>query len=95
MANIEALSANNITTVGVIVIVVLVVVGFLLSLLISAVIARLLIAVVVVVLAIVVWQQRGHVQDRVNDHVCDTHATFFGIHVDTPSSVKKACSSKG
>lgn len=91
MSNVDALNAANITTVGVVVIIALIVVGVLLSLLITAVIGRLIVATLVVVLAIVVWQQRDHIQDRVNKKVCDTNATFFGIHVDAPDSVRKAC----
>lgn len=95
MANVQALNAANITTVGVVVIIALIVIGVLLSLLVTALIGRLIVAVVVVVLAIVVWQQRGHIQDRVNSKVCDTNATFFGIHVDASDSVRKACANRG
>ena len=47
--------------------------------------------VVVIVLGILVWQQRTSVQDEFDKHKCDLSATFFGIHLDAPDSVKQAC----
>jgi Na+/proline symporter len=93
MATVEALNAGDITKVGVIAIIALVVIGVLLSLVITAVIGRLVVAVIVIVLAIFVWQQRGHVKDSFDKHKCDLNATFFGIHLDAPNSVKQACKS--
>jgi hypothetical protein len=91
MSNVEALNAGNITKIGVIAIVALVVIGALLSIVITALIGRIIILVVVVVLGAFVWQQRGHVQDEFNKHKCDLNATFFGIHLDAPQSVKDVC----
>jgi Na+/proline symporter len=91
MPTVEALNAQDITKVGVIVIVALVVIGALLSIVITALIGRLIILVVVVVLAVFVWQQRGHVKDEINTHKCDLNATFFGVHLDAPQSVKDRC----
>lgn len=90
----EALNAQDITKVGVIVIIALVVIGLLLSLVITALIGRIVILVVVVVLAAFVWQQRGHVKDQVNEHKCDLNATFFGVHLDAPDSVRQFCLDK-
>jgi hypothetical protein len=42
-----------------------------------------------------VWQQRSSVENKINhekDHVCNSfNATFFGVHLDAPASVKKQC----
>jgi hypothetical protein len=89
-STVEALSSTDLTKVGIIVTVALVVVGLLLSILITAIVGRLIVAVVVVVLAIFVWQQRSHVEDRINN-ACDQHATYFGFHLDVPDSVKQKC----
>ena len=86
-----ALQSNNITTIGIGVIVGLVVLGFLLSLVLTAVVARIVILVVVVVAGVLVWQQRSHIQDKINKHDCNLSATFFGIHVDAPDDVVRAC----
>jgi hypothetical protein len=91
MAAVEALNVQDITKVGVIVIVALIVIGALLSIVITALIARIVILVVVVALAVFVWQQRGHVKDEINSHTCDLNATFFGIHLDAPDSVRQQC----
>ena len=91
MSSVEALNANDITKVGVIVIIALVVVGVLLSLLITAVIGRLVILAVVVVAGVFVWQQRTHIKDEINSNKCNLQATFFGIHLDVPDSVRQAC----
>jgi Na+/proline symporter len=92
---VEALNADNITKIGVIVIVALVVVGALLSIVITALIGRVIILVVVIVLGVFVWQQRGHVKDNINNHACNLNATFFGIHLDAPDSVKQDCPANG
>jgi protein-S-isoprenylcysteine O-methyltransferase Ste14 len=91
VANVEALSSSDITKVGVIVIVALLLIGALLSIVITALIGRIIILVVVVVAAVLVWQQRTHIKDQINSHKCDLNATFFGIHLDAPDSVKQAC----
>jgi hypothetical protein len=91
MSNVEALSAGDVTKVGVIVIVALIVIGALLSIVLTALVARLIIVVIVVVLGAFVWQQRSSIQDKINSHKCDLNATFFGIHLDAPQSVKDAC----
>jgi Na+(H+)/acetate symporter ActP len=91
MSSVEALNANDITKVGVIVIIALVVVGALLSIVITAVVGRIIILVLVVVAGAFVWQQRTHIKDEINSKQCNLHATFFGIHLDPPDSVKQAC----
>jgi protein-S-isoprenylcysteine O-methyltransferase Ste14 len=91
MGTTEALNVQDITKVGVIVIVALLLIGIVLSFVITAVIGRVIIAVVVIVLAVLVWQQRTHVKDQLNSHKCDLKATFFGIHLDVPDSVRRAC----
>jgi protein-S-isoprenylcysteine O-methyltransferase Ste14 len=91
MSSVEALNANDITKVGVIVIVALVVVGALLSLVITAIVGRIIIMVLVVVAGAFVWQQRTHIKDEINTNKCNLHATFFGVHLDAPDSVKQAC----
>lgn len=89
---VQAISSDNITGIGIGVIVVLVILGFVLAALLTQIIVRLVIALVVVVLAIVVWQQRGKVEDEINSRTCKLdQATFFGIHVDAPDSVRQAC----
>jgi protein-S-isoprenylcysteine O-methyltransferase Ste14 len=88
-----AIGSADITKIGVGVIIALVVIGGLLSLLITAIIGRVIILVVVVALGIFVWQQRTSIQDSINAHKCDLSATFFGIHLDAPASVKQACNS--
>lgn len=94
MAPVQALNVQDITKVGIIVIVALVVIGALLSIVITAIVGRIIILVVVVGLAIFVWQQRGHVKDQINSHKCDLNATFFGIHLDAPDSVKRQCNTR-
>jgi Na+(H+)/acetate symporter ActP len=91
MSGVEALNVQDVTKVGVIVIVALVVIGALLSIVITALIGRIIILAVVVVLAVLVWQQRGHVKDQINTHKCDLNATFFGVHLDPPDSVRQFC----
>jgi protein-S-isoprenylcysteine O-methyltransferase Ste14 len=86
-----ALGSENITKIGVVVILALLVVGALLSIVITALIGRVIILVVVVVLAVLVWQQRTHVENKINKSKCDLNATFFGIHLDAPDSVRQAC----
>jgi uncharacterized membrane protein len=94
MSTVEALNVQDITKAGVIIIVALVIIGIVLSLVITALIGRLIIAVVVIVLALLVWQQRGHVKDQINSHKCDLKATFFGVHLDVPDSVRQACTAR-
>jgi protein-S-isoprenylcysteine O-methyltransferase Ste14 len=91
MAAVEALSSSDVTKVGIIVIVALVLIGALLSIVITAIVGRIIVLVVVVALAVLVWQQRTHIKNQVNSHKCDLNATFFGIHLDAPDSVKAAC----
>ena len=93
MTTVSAISSDNITTIGVGLIVAVVVIGALLSFLLTRLIARVIILVVVIVLGVFVWQQRNHVRDAVNMHACNLNATFFGVHVDAPASVKQACRS--
>jgi protein-S-isoprenylcysteine O-methyltransferase Ste14 len=85
----EALSSDDITRVGVIIIVALVLIGLLLSIVITAIVGRIIILVVVVGLGILVWQQRTHIKNQVDD--CHFNATFFGVHVSAPQSVQQHC----
>jgi uncharacterized membrane protein (DUF4010 family) len=91
MSSVAALNANDITQVGVIVIVALVVVGALLSMVITAIVGRIIILALVIVAGVFVWQQRTHIKDEINTNKCNLQATFFGIHLDAPASVKQAC----
>jgi hypothetical protein len=91
MGTVEALNANDITTVGVVVIIGLVLIGALLSIVITALVGRVIILVVVVVAAVLVWQQRTHIKDEISTKKCNVDATFFGVHLDAPDSVKQAC----
>ena len=88
---VEALGSDDITKVGVIITIALVVIALLLSFVITAVIGRIIVLVVLAALVAFVWQQRGHVQDEINAHKCNLHATFFGFHLDAPQSVIKEC----
>lgn len=94
MSSVAALDSGQITKIGVGVIIGLVVVGLLLSLIITAILGRIILAVVVLVLGIVVWQQRTTIEENVSKHKCDLNATFFGIHVQAPDDVRKACLSR-
>jgi uncharacterized membrane protein (DUF4010 family) len=91
MSSVAALNASDITKVGVIVIVALVVVGALLSMVITAIVGRIIILALVIVAGVFVWQQRTHIKDEINTNKCNLQATFFGIHLDAPDSVKQAC----
>lgn len=92
MAAVEALSTSDVTKVGVIVIVALVVIGALLSIVITAIVGRIIVLVVVVALGVLVWQQRTHVKDQIDK--CHLSVSFFGVHLDAPDSVVKACQQK-
>jgi protein-S-isoprenylcysteine O-methyltransferase Ste14 len=89
MSTVQALNSDNITKVGVVVIIALVVIGLVLSMVITALIGRVIILVVVVVLGVFVWQQRTHIKDQFDK--CKLQATFFGIHLDAPQSIKDKC----
>ena len=91
MAAVEALSSSDVTKVGIIVIGAIVLIGALLSIVITAIVGRIIVLAVVIVAAVLVWQQRTHIKNQVNSHKCDLKATFFGIHLDAPDSVKQAC----
>lgn len=91
---VQAIGSDDITKIGVGVIVVLVILGVIAVSLISAIIGRAIVLVVVVVLAVLVWQQRTHVENSINNHACNLNATFFGVHLDAPQDVEKACRSK-
>lgn len=88
------LDAGDVTKLGVGIIIALVVIGVLVGLLITAIVGRLIIAVIVIGLAIFVWQQRSSVENKINDaknHACDFHATFFGVRLDAPQSIRAKC----
>lgn len=70
---------------------VLVVIGILLALVLTRLVARVVIAVVVIVLALIVWQQRGAIEHRIDQRVCPPRLSFFGLHVDAPPSVRNFC----
>jgi hypothetical protein len=91
MPTVEALSSQNITQIGLVVIGALVLIGVLLSVLITAIVGRLIMLTIVVALGILVWQQRTHIEDEINKNKCNLSATFFGVHLDAPASVKQAC----
>ncbi|MEO9137717.1 MAG: hypothetical protein ABI345_01495 [Jatrophihabitans sp.] len=91
----QAINADNITTIGIGLIIALIVIGFLISLVITAVLGRVIILVLVIVAAAFVWQQRGHIKDEFTKQACGLNSTFFGVHVDPPADVRKACQTRG
>lgn len=86
-----ALQSDNITKLAVGATVGVVVLGLLLCLVLTAVISRIVILAIVIVLAAFVWQQRDHIDNRVNKNDCNLSATFFGVHVQAPKDVVAAC----
>jgi protein-S-isoprenylcysteine O-methyltransferase Ste14 len=88
-----ALNSDNITKIGLVIIVALVVIGALVSIVLTALVARIIILVVVVGLGIFVWQQRTQVKDDVEK--CKLDATFFGVHISAPESVRQHCHPHG
>ena len=88
-------NTGNITKIAIGVILALVVLGAVLSFVITAIIVRVLMLVVVVVLGVVVWQQRGIIENKVNTQTCKLDTTFLGVHVDVPERVRRACATKG
>lgn len=89
----SALQADDISAVGIGVIVVIVVLGFLLSLVFAKIVAKLIVLIIVVGLGFLVWQQRTAVENKIHAKACSGY-TFFGVHVDPPDSVAKACNQK-
>jgi hypothetical protein len=89
MAAVEALSASEITKVGVVLTVALILIGLLLSIVITKLVGRIIVLGIVVVLAVLVWQQRGHVENQIDGNSC--HPTFFGFHLDVPNSLAQKC----
>jgi hypothetical protein len=87
-----ALGSGDVTSLGVGLTIALVVIAVVIVLVVKALVVRILTVVVVVVLGVLVWQQRQHVHDAYNTHACDLHATYFGIHLDAPDDVQRACS---
>ena len=90
-----ALGSGDVTKLGVGLTVALVVVAVLIVLAVKALVVRVVTVVIVVVLGVLVWQQRQHVEDAYNTSSCDLGATYFGIHLDPPDSVRQACVRKG
>jgi hypothetical protein len=86
---VAALDAGDVTKLGIGIIIAVILIGVILSMLLTALIARVVIAVAVVVLAFVVWQQRTSIEHKLHDHKCDL--TFFGVHLDAPSGVRRVC----
>ncbi|HET6876853.1 MAG TPA: hypothetical protein VFH38_04940 [Jatrophihabitans sp.] len=95
MGMVQAISASDITKIGIGVIVAIVVIGVLLGMLITAIIGRVLIAIVVIGLGAFVWQQRSTVQDAIDSHVCPPRLSFFSVHIDAPDALKHYCRSHG
>jgi Na+/proline symporter len=89
MSAVEALSSSDVTKIGVSVIIALVVLGALLSFIITAIVGRIIVLIVVIVLGVVVWQQRNHVKDELKK--CPSTVTFFGVNLDVPKDVVRAC----
>ena len=91
----NGLDAGDVTKIGAGIIIALIVIGILVGLLITKIIGRIVIAVIVIGLAVFVWQQRSSVENKIDhekNHVCNSFdATFFGVHLDAPDSVKKKC----
>lgn len=88
------LDAGDVTKIGVGIIIGLVIIGVLIGLLITAIVGRIIIAVIVIALSIFVWQQRSSVQNKINEarrHACHFDATFFGVRLDAPASIRKRC----
>ena len=85
----QALNATDVTKIGVGIIVALVVIGFLLSIVITKIVGRIIVVVVVLVLAAIVWTQRVSVENKIDDRACNL--TFFGVHLDPPSSFAARC----
>ena len=90
-----ALGSGDVTTLGVGLTAALVVVGLLLVMAVKALVVRVVTVAVVIVLGVVVWQQREHVEDAYSTRNCDLGATYFGIHLDAPDSVRRACEQRG
>ena len=70
---------------------VLVVIGIVLVLMLTALIVRIVIAILVIALAVIIWQQRGAIEHRIDQHVCPPRLSFFGFHVDAPQSLQNFC----
>ena len=88
-----ALDSGDITKIGVGATIAIVVIGLILSMIVTALVARVIILVIVVALGVFIWQQRAVIQDHVNK--CELNMTFFGVHLDAPDSVVKACHERG
>lgn len=94
----EAISAGDITKIGVGLIVAVVVIGLVLTVVISAIIGRVIIVVIVIALGAFIWQQRSAVQDKINTYqhnACNFSATFFGVHLSAPDDLRQACLRQG
>ncbi|WP_375486789.1 hypothetical protein [uncultured Jatrophihabitans sp.] len=89
-----AIGSDDITGLGIGLTVALVVLAVLIVLVVKALVVRVLTVIVVVVLGVLVWQQRQHVRDAYNSHSCDLNATYFGVHLDAPDHVRRACAQR-
>jgi hypothetical protein len=89
MAAVNALGADDLSDVAWAVTIGLVLIGVLLFFIITSVVGRCMIAIVVLALAATTWAVRHHVTDQFSK--CHEHPTFFGIHVDKPSSWAGDC----
>jgi protein-S-isoprenylcysteine O-methyltransferase Ste14 len=89
MTTVQALGSDDVPKVGIGVILALVVVGLLVFLALSAIIARILVVLVVVGLGLLIWQQRGAVQDRIKN--CKFDTSYLGLKVQAPDDVAAQC----
>ncbi len=89
MRTVEALQSDDVTKVGIGLVIALVVVGVLVLLAVTALIARLVVLLVVIGLGLLIWQQRGAVQDRIKKCALDT--SYLGIKVQAPGDVVAQC----
>lgn len=89
MTTVEALESGDVPKVGIGAILVLVVVGILVFLALSAIIARVIVLLVVVGIGLLIWQQRGVVQDRIKN--CHFDTSYLGLKVQAPDDLVTQC----
>lgn len=89
MSTVEALQSSDVNKVGVGLIIAVVVVGILVLLAVGALIARIIVLLVILGLGLVIWQQRGVVQDRIKN--CHLGTSYLGIKVQAPDDIIAQC----
>ncbi len=89
MNTVEALQSSDVNKVGVGLIIAVVVVGILVLLAVGALIARIIVLLVILGLGLVIWQQRGVVQDRIKN--CHLSTSYLGIKVQAPDDIIAQC----